>query len=195
VSQLSVSLGRRLVASLCREACSAHRSGCGIDGVCRFEPPGAASLPCRRSWVRVPSSASQSPLETAGFYFPGRGFSPYGEPCGNAKGNAPGDSATLGSLRGVRWTHERHLQTEETKMVLATAKIGNFDRFWRTRLGSIGRPSISRSGRGDFECSPRLRSQSNDGANPLPHSGGRALRANESHSSDQRSAETNVCVW
>ena len=33
---------------------------------------------------------------------------------------------------GVGWTAQRHVRTEEETMVLATAKIGDFDRFWNT---------------------------------------------------------------
>jgi hypothetical protein len=38
-----------------------------------------------------------------------------------------------GSTRdGVGWTAQHHVPTEEETMVLATAKIGDFDRFWNT---------------------------------------------------------------
>jgi quinol monooxygenase YgiN len=40
--------------------------------------------------------------------------------------------ANLGSVSGVGWMAQRRLQTEEKTMVLATAKIEDFDRFWNT---------------------------------------------------------------
>jgi len=44
-----------------------HRTVEPSGAFCHPLSPRAVSLPCRRSWVRAPSSASQSPLETAGF--------------------------------------------------------------------------------------------------------------------------------
>ena len=35
-------------------------------------------------------------------------------------------------MPGVGWTAQQHIPTEEETMVLATAKIGDFDRFWNT---------------------------------------------------------------
>ena len=67
VSQLLVSLRCRLLAFEDGSAPVVTPLPCGLDAPGRPVSVGAESLPCRRSWVRVPSSAPQNPLETASF--------------------------------------------------------------------------------------------------------------------------------
>jgi hypothetical protein len=57
VSQHLVSIGGRLVAFRGRSKELANVNPCGSDAHWRFRAPRGLSLPCRRSWVRVPSSA------------------------------------------------------------------------------------------------------------------------------------------
>jgi hypothetical protein len=70
-SQPSVSLGGRLRGAQVGSSRVPLPDLCRFGGWGRSLSFGADTLACRRLWVRVPSSASQNPLETAGFYVPG----------------------------------------------------------------------------------------------------------------------------
>jgi len=69
-----------------------------------------ARLPCRRSWVRVPSSAPQNPLETAGFSLPDRHRAERNTALGKRFGKSgprqtrrQGSSRSRTALRAVRF--------------------------------------------------------------------------------------------
>lgn len=66
-SQPSVSLGGRLRGAQVGSSRVPLPDLCRFGGWGRSLSFGADTLACRRLWVRVPSSASQNPLETAGF--------------------------------------------------------------------------------------------------------------------------------